>query len=56
MLISATLSCVIAYFIIKLYVMRIRGQKPNLTKKQLRMETMEGKPARGHRTHTNADL
>ena len=43
MLISATLSCVIAYFIIKLYVMRIRGQKPNLTKKQLRMETMEGK-------------
>jgi len=41
MLISATLSCVIAYFIIKLYVMRIRGQKPNLTKKQLRMETME---------------
>ena len=48
MLISATLSCVIAYFIIKLYVMRIRGQKPNLTKKQLRMETMEGKSFESH--------
>jgi len=48
MLISATLSCVIAYFIIKLYVMRIRGQKPNLTKKQLRMETMEGKSFHSH--------
>ena len=33
----------ISFFIIRLYVMRIKGQKENLTDERLRIETLEGK-------------
>lgn len=41
MSISSGLSILIAFFIIKLYIARIRGQKDNLTEDKLRIETME---------------
>ena len=42
MSISSGLSILIAFFIIKLYIARIRGQQDNLTPDKLRIETMEG--------------
>ena len=43
MLGTSILSGLIAFFIIHLYIIRIKGQEPNLTKQKLRMETMDGK-------------
>lgn len=40
MIISSFLSVVLSYFIIRLYVMRIKGQKENLTEARLRIETL----------------
>ena len=40
---TSILSALIAYFIIKLYIIRIKGQEENLKKGNLRMETLEGK-------------
>ena len=42
MIISSFLSVVLSYFIIRLYVMRIKGQKENLTEARLRIETLAG--------------
>lgn len=42
MLLSSLLSMMISFFIIRLYVMRIKGQKENLTDERLRIETLEG--------------
>ena len=39
---TSILSGLIAYFIIKLYIIRIKGQEENLKKGNLRMETLEG--------------
>lgn len=41
---TSILSALIAYFIIKLYIIRIKGQEENLKKGNLRMETLEGEP------------
>jgi len=41
MLLSSALSMMISFFIIRLYVMRIKGQKENLTDERLRIETLE---------------
>merc|ERR1719383_952678 len=41
MLLSSLLSMMISFFIIRLYVMRIKGQKENLTDERLRIETLE---------------
>lgn len=41
MLLSSLLSMTISFFIIRLYVMRIKGQKENLTDERLRIETLE---------------
>jgi len=38
---TSILSSLIAYFIIKLYIIRIKGQEENLKKGNLRMETLE---------------
>ena len=39
---TCILSSLIAYFIIKLYIKRIKGQEENLKKNRLKMETLEG--------------
>lgn len=41
MLSTCILSALIAFFIIKLYILRIKGQEENLKKGKLRMETLE---------------
>merc|ERR1712227_104716 len=41
MLLSSVLSMMISFFIIRLYVMRIKGQKENLTEERLKIETLK---------------
>ena len=48
MLTTSILSGLIAYFIIKLYIIRIKGQDENLKKGNLRMETLEGETTKLH--------